>query len=371
MTYRAPADVIRALIDAYPAGVKEPNGAGSYPIHLFCDYGPSVDSLRALLETEDGASTISFRDRATGLTPLYILSAHKNVSQWRKAIVSMRQARQRQQTIRKKIQSRIMRQQLEILQPLEYSETFASEQASESAAFSETSEIGGSTTQTELQRQERLIASFQQNDYWQKAALLVLVEYTKQPLKEGGIADNEYSIVHACAGLPHCPSSLLEFAILLHADDLINKKDYRGQLPLHVAASTHATSLATRRTNKNVDHRGSKWDRSEEILLTILAACHQAAFVKDADGCLPFAVAIKVQREQWCDNGIAWSRAGLQRLLAVNPAALETLDLDERLFPYIWANRMHATANEMFCSIQRNPNLFETRRKPDCQVTEI
>jgi hypothetical protein len=78
-----------------------------------------------------------------------------------------------------------------------------------------------------------MIASFQQNDYWQKAALLVLVSYTRQPLSPKGLEDEAANLVHACAGISNCPDYLMEFAILLHMDDLAKKKDSQGRLPLH------------------------------------------------------------------------------------------------------------------------------------------
>lgn len=329
ISYRASADVLRSLLEAYPKSAKLPNGAGSYPVHLLCDYGSSIESLKMLLQTNEGTSTIALTDRTTGLTPLYVLNARKNGPQWRRTVARVREARNRQPT---------------------------------------------NSDERKCGLKE------QKNDFWRKASFLTFVEYTREPLsamhmEPGDKNDNDTygSMLHACAGLSHCPTSLLEFAILIHTpEELQAKKDKDGRLALHVAAATHASALLSRNVDEQRLADGAKQDRSEEALLRILRACPQAAFVFDNNGELPFTLALRVQ-QQWREKfwrettvathaGSYWSKGGLQRLLATNPPALETLNLDERLYPYIWANRLDNAVDELYRSIRRHPNLVQSSR---------
>jgi hypothetical protein len=143
----------------------------------------------------------------------------------------------------------------------------------------------------------------------------------------------------------------MEFAILLHMDDLAKKKDSQGRLPLHVAAQNHAACLVA--NDKNRDPV-----RADHALIMVLEACPSAANAKDAEGNLPLAVAIEeIQRGK--RGAKAWSR-GLQQLLECNLAALEALDLDESLYPYIWSKRV-TSVDHLFRSIRRHPGLFDSK----------
>jgi hypothetical protein len=378
ISYRASPDVVRALMAVFPDSSGLPNGAGSYPLHLLCDYGSSVDSLRAVLETPAGAQTITAKDRATGLPPLCILNARKNGPQFRRALASMREARKRQHAMNfQRLEDDGSRQQegdgennsgeneqhsfdVSIRTSTRVDSSISNLDSSNQSNTStsgpaRTGRRGG--TKALMQRQERMIASFQQNDFWQKAALLVLVEYTRQPLTEEGLDSDQVNIVHACAGSPSCSASLLGFAILLHTDDLMNRFDQRGRLPLHVASATHASSLLMKKDNGKVHENR---DRSEEILLTLLDANPQAAFVPDHDGNVPFVVALQEQQRQFHQQGgKAWS-FGLQRLLAANLSALEAINLDESLYPFLLANRM-GTIDNIFSTLRGHPNLLHNR----------
>ena len=329
ISYRASVEVVRALLEVYPESAGLPNGVGAYPLHLLCDYGSCVDSLSAVLETQAGAATVDKPMKS--LTPLSILNSRMNKAAFYRALQSMQEARNRQQATRER--ERIRRQEQQRL---------AESDGDSSNPHDE------STTHRPVDRNERMIASFQQNDYWQKAALLILVSYTQQPLSPQGLEDDTAHLVHACAGVPDCPSYLLQFAIQLHLDDLSNRRDHRGRLPLHVAAGSHARALSSSSAKRQ--------KRSHESLRMVLEACPEAACVKDSQGHYPLSVALGE-----ISNGKPWS-TGLQELLEANLAALETLNLPDGLYPFVWSKRL-TTADHLFQSIRRHPDLFDHRRR--------
>jgi hypothetical protein len=369
ISYRAPVEVIRALLQVFPGSAGVRNGVGAYPLHLLCDYGSSVDSLRAVLETPEGAATITKRMKErtssalrnnTLTTPLHFLNARMNYPQFRRALISMQEARNRQQATREKI-----RKQQQSQQPSPNT-TYNGELAADvhqgtnsdvhnTLNYKNISESSNNEDALAAisRRHERMIASFQSNDYWQKAALLVMVEYTKQPLTAQGLDHEKANLVHACAGLRSCPSFLLEFAMLLHWDDLMDKRDAQGRLPLHVAALNHATALSLPATNTDTSRYR---DTSQRTLRAVLRACPEAAFVQDSNGDLPFAVALKQTQESGTTRqagSVAWSN-GLQDLLDSNLEALETLNLSDRLYPHVWAKRM-TSVDTLFQSIRQHP----------------
>jgi hypothetical protein len=349
ISYRASSEIVRALLEAFPESAGLPNGVGMYPLHLLCDVGSCVDSLCAVLETAAGAAT------PKKLDALHILNMRMNRRLFQRAIQSMREARKRQQATRNVLLQRQRQQQQE--QPVTADTTEASDHTNTRTS----NEINAAAA---FDRNERMISSFQQNDYWQKAALLVLVAYTQQPLTPQGLEDEQANVVHACAGVPDCPRCLLEFAILLHMDDLSQKKDSQGRLPLHVAAKTHARCLLT---SKEGDRRKQL---TRDALKRILNACPAAAFEQDADGNLPLALAVQELSDQSKKNNSTnphptncrigaiqtWS-SGLQDLLDANLAALETLNLDEKLYPYVWAKRM-TSVDKLLESVRQNPGWF-------------
>lgn len=46
-------------MNVYPEGAGMANGSGSYPMHILCDYGCVIDSMRAILESESGVQTLT------------------------------------------------------------------------------------------------------------------------------------------------------------------------------------------------------------------------------------------------------------------------------------------------------------------------
>ena len=450
ISYRTSVEVIRALIEVFPESAGLPNGVGAYPLHLLCDYGCCVESFRAILETEAGAATIDQPMRplmfstATGTTtirqqqqqqqqqqtPLMILTARMNYPVFARAIQAMQQARNRlqeqllmQQQMQQQQQQQSHQEYDEWGVPLQQQRLFPG--LPSNVAASDNDGGGGGSSVGEDGR--RMISSFRQNDYWQKASLLVLVSYTQQPLppkrehnddgdivvENDNVDDDEQRqqqatpsetqdlILHASAGIPDCPSFLLEFAILLQMEDLIQQKDDRGRLPLHVAAENHAkqllataaatttaaasTSLATleqtaiasmtkkrgrRRHSSSGGSSSSSSDSIDRPLRMILDACPAAAVVQDEDRSLPLIVALKefqIQSHQHrqpsasaagVTTNRSWSK-GMQQLLEANVSALDTLNLNDGLYPYLWSNRLNGGVDQLFQSIRRHPDLFD------------
>lgn len=356
ISYRANSAVVRALLEAFPESAGSMNGAGAYPLHLACDYGSCVDSLSAILETSEGAATISkTMGVSQPLTALNVLTSRMNYPVFRRAIHSMREARKRQRATREALLQRTQQQ----------CERINETRATPSREAAGQDDVGASNSNENsaaaaFDRNERMISSFQQNDYWQKAALLALVSYSRQPLSPNGLEDKDANLVHACAGNSDCPSYLLEFAILLHMDDLIERRDRQGRLPLHIAAEKHAASLMAASMTNNLQRK------VDEALLMILDACPAAAHAQDQGGNLPLAVAIhEIQRSS--GEGIfpedrikAWSR-GLQRLLDANLEALESLNLDAWLYPWLWGSKRITSVDQLFQSVRRHPDLFDQK----------
>ena len=63
--YPAPVEVVRALLDAYPEGVRKTTNYGSLPLHDAAWNGTSVDAVRTLLDAYPGAANIRRNDGRT------------------------------------------------------------------------------------------------------------------------------------------------------------------------------------------------------------------------------------------------------------------------------------------------------------------
>ena len=179
-------------------------------------------------------------------------------------------------------------------------------------------------------RVQEAVTRCQSNAFWEKACLLLQTEYRKAC---PGEKDASCRIVHACLGTHHCPSSLLEYAILLHPDQLL-ERDKRGQVPLHIAT---------------MSCRG-------DSIVEIVNACPDAAKMRDGQGNLPLQNAVQ--------RGLLWSE-GVSHLLEAHPVALESLDFDERLYPYVWAKfgrDPRIGIDALFESVRAKPHMFAKRQ---------
>jgi hypothetical protein len=300
-SYRAPDEVIQTLINAYPESPGMMNGAGSYTLHVLCDYGCSVDTIQCILETEGGAKSARKTDAIFRLTPLYMLNARMNLHDFKRSLQTLRQTRQKQHGI---LQSIHGCQDTSILMK----------------------------AKVEIRNLESIVEPFHQNTFWRKASLLLLAQYLKRALTGQDLVGSR--IVHACVGIDNCPPSLLEYAMLLNMNELV-KKDRKGRLPLHIASAAKDTSAAA----------------------TITMACPEAARVSDNRGRLALKSFLSKQRPR------GWS-PGLEKVIVANPEAIETLNLDENLYPFLW-NRLGRIPIEqqgldaLYESVRAKPSLFK------------
>jgi hypothetical protein len=305
-SHRASDEVIKALIHAYPEASGKMNGAGSYTLHVLCDYGCSVDTIQCILETEGGAKSARKTRAIFRRTPLYMLNGRKNLPEFKRSLQTLRQTRQKQHTIRQSIHG-------------SHDESILMK------------------AEVELRNLESLIEPFHKNDFWRKASMLVLAQYLKRALTEQDLVGSR--IVHACVGIDNCPPSLLEYAILLNMNELV-KKDHKGRSPLHIAASA----------------------AKDTTVATIAMACPEAARISDNRGRLVLKILLSKRRPR------GWS-PGLEQVIVANPEAIETLDLDEKLYPFIW-NRLGQIPtgkglDELYKSVRAKPSLFKEGRTVD------
>lgn len=274
VSYRAGGDVIRALVQAHPEGA-----AGA--LHTACAIGCSADGIRALANEH----SVAQRDGTFRQTPLELLNASKHMCRYHARLANLRHIRERQAVLRRS---------------------------------------GASDTEADLERFEASVRrEVEEWDFFDKAAVLIQTQYKGRALQVD--EDETIQIVHACADIANCPPSLLELAILLHPEQLL-EQDEEGQVPLHIAIPTSCCS-------------------------DVIAACPEAARIVNHKGKYPLQIAVEVGR--------TWNE-GVGALVAIHPVVVEGLDLDERLYPLLWS-KLHSvdTAASLYASIRSKPTLFD------------
>ena len=294
-SYRASGDVVRALVQAYPEGAGIPvPGKNTCALHLMCDYGASLDSLRAVLESDAGVASLQTKDNIFQTTPLRILNLRKSMHEFHNIVSNIRKIRQKQEALR------------------------------------ESMSVKPTKGQDLLELLEQQLKTFRDDEFWQKASLLISTEYTNAAVQKD--ADCQREILNACTALwEQCPASLTELAMLLYPEQLL-QRDGQGRLPLHHAA------------------QGS----DITVLLDLLRACPEAAKFRDKQGCFPVQLAIQ--------SGRGWND-GVCQILMANVEALEAMDLYDRLYPRIWHKLQQETnASALFESIRAKPNLLAIAR---------
>lgn len=286
-SYRASAEVIEALLQSYPEGAGRVEISGSMPLHLMCDYGASLQAIEAILATEYGAQSVHKQDQIFTQRPLRILNSRRNMGDTYNALTTLRRIREQQRELR-----------------LE----------------------GVPDDSPTLQELEAKVQPFRTFSFWRKAATLLQIEH------RGGVLDRDRvctdCVLHACAGVAKCPSTVLELAILMYPEQLMEQNE-RGQVPLHVAIARPGTG----------------------VMMDLLQACPPEALrVKDMDGFLPVQLAVSVGR-RW-GNGVG-------SLLVANPEALETMNVCDVLYPRILSKLyIKGRADALFQAIRAKPNLF-------------
>lgn len=253
-SYRASGDVVRALVQAYPEGAGIPvPGKNTCALHLMCDYGASLDSLRAVLESDAGVASLQTKDNIFQATPLRILNLRKSMHEFHNTVSNIRKIRQKQEALREAIS------------------------------------IKHAKVKDSLEALEQQLEIFRKDEFWQKASLLISTEYTNAIVHKD--TDCQREILNACTSLwDQCPASLTELALLLYPEQLL-QRDSQGRLPLHNAA------------------QGS----DITVLLDLLRTCPGAAKFRDARGCFPVQLAIQSGRG-WNDGVRQILRANVEAL---------------------------------------------------------
>lgn len=187
--------------------------------------------------------------------------------------------------------------------------------------------LSDAVAERDCTRIRELVASCEAVEFWQKASLLIMAEFRGSPLLPTENVDRGH-LVHACAGIHECPPTLLEYALLLYPEQLL-VPDENGQLPLHIVASRQDAPNAK----------------------DILGVCLDASKVRNQDGRLPIELAV--------ESGWSWTD-GVGKLLAANPTSLEALNVDERLYPWIWfslSRKPHGSTSALFESLRARPSI--------------
>ena len=298
-SYRASANVLRALVQAFPEGAGIANRAGSYPLHLVCDYGcASVESIAALVASQEGAQSVLWKDAIYRRTPLYLLNERKNMSTFHTAIEELRSCRQRQRAVQ---------------------------------------EIGDfhDMNQGEFLRLEASIAHWKELDVWIKAQYLIVAEYYRRAVSPDDV--KSANMIHACIGIQSsCPPSLLEYSILLNPHQLLERDD-QGRLPLHLAAQVSEPSVVT----------------------DILLACPRAARATDAHG--NFALSIFLRHHTNWDNWSGTIELlVLANPLAIYD--LDYIQIHWYPFLWSKLTRRMEMISVLYESIRGNPSLFAAMR---------
>lgn len=297
-SYRASGSVIRALVLAYPEGPGIVEPkTGAIALHMMCDYGSTVEGFRAILETEAGARSVHNVDAIFQQTPLEILNTRKNMMIFHSTIRTLQQAG--------------------VAGP-----RIAAYELSDGRRV----DPNQSSQSYQWQVYEREANKVKEGDLWQMTTLLVQAEYKGTALTRDEDATNR--IVHACVGILDCPPSLVTLAVLLFPQQLVEQDD-EGQVPLHKVVAK------------------KDWSLFNDVF------CPEAARICDHNGKFPLQIAAETGHHSF---GSAFGD-----LIASHPVALECLELDERLYPFIWS-KLPGGVEPLFRSIQAKPEMFAIHR---------
>jgi ankyrin repeat protein len=169
--------------------------------------------------------------------------------------------------------------------------------------------------------------------YWEKAILVAGGASLGRLLETNTIQHDAPLFIHDIIRLDRCPSTLISLALVKHPEWL-DVKDDNGNLPLHTVAS----KFISRRCTKN----------HAQITRLLLRSHPDACREKNNDGKYPLVLAI--------ESGKRWS-SGLQDMLNAFPEAIDALDLDDRLYPFI-LSRASADVSKLHKLITLFPSII-------------
>jgi hypothetical protein len=289
-----------------------------------CDYGCSVDALRAILECSAGRESVLVEDKTFHRKPLYILLARRNLAQFNRSIADLRSM------LRQRQHDRV--------------QTSSNAATLQQIAIPEQQQPLGALAQPHASNIPDAVPHWL-CEFWQKAALLVLAEHyvfrsTSSPASSTSDAKaiippldlyDDSRALHACLKIPRCPPSLIEFALLLHPEQMLTPDD-EGRLPLHIAASKLCQDPS-----------------AKSILIDLVTACPQAAQHRDGHNLIPLELC----------GASAWNES-LARLVLAYPLGLAAMDFDDALYPRIWAriSLRRDTLDALYQMIREQPPIF-------------
>jgi hypothetical protein len=151
-------------------------------------------------------------------------------------------------------------------------------------------------------------------DFWCKARLLIILkEYESlscRPMTmisnnsfldndnddDSNNFNNQSIIIKACLTIKDCPPSLLEYALLVHKEEL-SMKDNNGDLCLHLACMTNYNNTNNNSNNEqqHMEHNNdnAKQQRRAAVVLDVLLAYPEAAAVTNGFGRLPLEIYLR------------------------------------------------------------------------------
>ena len=236
-------------------------------------------------------------------TPLYILNQRKNLGSFVAKVNELRSARQKERD----------------------------------------SIVYGNWTETDKILLDKKIKDAKEMEFWRKARMLILTEYNYygRGIQTTTLSDcwgdfsDQCNTIQACLEIDDCPLSLIEYALLVYSEELLVRNN-DGDLPLHkICASVSETK------------------ERRFVLMEVLATKPEAAKMPDRNG--RSALEIFIQHT----SPTFWSEI-LHRLIVAYPVALDSLDIDPRLYPLIMerigCNK--ETRNEIFELLRGVPSLF-------------
>ena len=198
--YNASSDIVRALVQAYPpaAGITLTIKIRSYahyaPLHFLCDDGGKTDSIRAVLEVQEGALSTRFKDHY-GVNPMERLSLFGFNEEISSLVDELRQVNQ--QDVLDIVQADLLRKRI------------------------------------------------RGTEFWKKVELLALAEHNQVPILPGrrlSMHQSNTTVVHIFLELQFCPIVVFEIALFFVPKALM-QKDVVGDIPLHIAARRSCDEL--------------------------------------------------------------------------------------------------------------------------------
>jgi ankyrin repeat protein len=310
-----PIDTVEALLTACPELACARNNYGNLPLHVSCSYRASSNVIRALVNAYPEGAGIP---NGSGSFPMHILCDYGCVVDSMRAVLESNSG----------IETLTRHDAIFQRSPLWILNARKGHLAEFDALRRERekfiSSIDAQRTSAKIQE---LVASCEAVEFWQKVVLLILAEYSGRALNATQDFDTG-NLIHACVGVHTCPSSLLDNALLLYPEQL-SKPDDNGSVPLHVACS-----------RPDAAH-----------VKDILRACPTASKIRNQEGRLPIELAVEC--------GLSWTD-GVGELLLSNPISLEALNVDERMYPWIWSNvsrKPYGNTSALYESLRARPSI--------------